>query len=207
MGDADDGTTRTKVGRLLERYDLGEEYGAHLEARWLGEAGERASLRTLADAFNRRLLEAALREAGAAVVDGEVENLYRLLSDEDVSAGQRTEAQSRLTREGVDVERLETDFVTYQAIRSYLQNERGAEYEESSAEDRIESTLQATQRLESRVQSVVGSNLDRLRGTEALTLGSFRLLVDVNVLCEDCGTQYGVTDLLRRGGCDCSDGE
>lgn len=203
--DGTNGTPRTKVGRIIDGYELGPEYGAELEAAWTDEGSERKSLRDLAEEFNRRLLAAAMSDAGMSTLDGEVDNLFRLLTKDDVTAGTRTEARSRLERNGVDVDKLERDFVTYQAIRSYLQNERGAEYEETSDEDRLERTADSIERLRSRLNSVVESNLNQLRETDRITLDQFRLFVSVDVLCEECGSQYTVTELLDRGGCDCDE--
>jgi len=199
-----DGGPSNKVARLLEAYGVDEGLGDELEALWTADGSERKSLRDLADYFNRRLLEAALSSADTATVDGEAANLYRLLTAENVSSGMRTEARTRLERAGVDVEQLERDFVTYQAIRSYLKTYRGAEYEGTSDEESVENVRETVQRLQSRVQRVVENGLTRLRSTDRLTLGEFRLFVDIDVLCETCGAQYGVVDLLKRGGCDCA---
>jgi len=200
---SDDDRPSSKVARLIEEYDLGASFGDRLEARWTAEGDERLSLRDLADLFNERLLHAALERAGASTIDGEVENLYRLLTDDDVSSGMRTEAKARLERDGLDVDGLERDFVTYQAIRSYLVDYRDAEYVESQGTDRVEKVTDTVQRLQSRTRTVAERSLEQLRDTDRLTLGRFRLFVEVDVLCEDCGAQYGVTELLERGGCDC----
>lgn len=202
MGSGDDGV-ETKVGRLLEEYDLGEEYGAELERAWTGADGERTSLRDLADEFNHDLLAAAMDAAGMSPVAGEVENLHRLLTTEEETAGTRTEVRRRLSQNGIDVEDLESDFVTHQAIRSYLQRERGAEYRKPDAADRVERTAESVGRLRSRLATITESNLEQLRDGDELTLGEFRLFTSVDVLCEDCGSQYPATELLERGGCDC----
>ena len=34
------GATQTKVGRLIEGYDLGPEYGSELEAAWTDDGSE-----------------------------------------------------------------------------------------------------------------------------------------------------------------------
>ncbi len=198
-----DTQSTTKVARLLEEYDLGEEFGAKLERLWTAEGDERESLRSLADRFNRRLLESAMANANMSSLDGEADNLYRLLTSDEVSGGAQLEARNRLTQNGVDVDRLETDFVTYQAIRTYLKNHRGAEYEQKNEQQRIESIVTAIQRLISRLESVTGTNLAKLRDSRRLTLGEFRVFVRVDVLCEECGSQYGAVELLQRGGCDC----
>ena len=208
MGSANEsagGTTSTKVGRLLDDYDLGAEYGDQLETDWTEEGAKRKSLRDLAEEFNRRLVAAAMSDAGMSTLDGEVDNIFRLLTQDDVTAGTRTEVRSRLERNGIDVDQLERDFVTYQAIRSYLQNERGAEYEETSDEDRLERTSDSIERLRARLSSVCETNLNQLRETDRITLDDFRLFVSVDVLCEGCGSQYTVAELLDRGGCDCDD--
>ncbi|KTG07760.1 hypothetical protein AUR64_02660 [Haloprofundus marisrubri] len=199
----DSNRPNSKVARVIEAYDLGPEFGDRLERLWTGEGEERQSLRDLADLFNRRVLDAALREAGASMLDGEVENVYRLLTDDDVSSGMRTEARVRLERDGVDIDRLERDFVTHQAIRSYLKKYRGAEYKGTSDAERMENTTQSIQRLRSRTATVTEGNLDQLRANDHITLGEFRLFVEMNVLCEECGAQYAVDELLERGGCDC----
>lgn len=201
--DESSGPTRTKVARLLDEYDLGEEYGRTLETAWTADGPERLSLRDLAGEFNRRLLAAAMRRAGMTTLDGEVDNLFRLLTDEEVTAGARTDARGRLERNGVDVEGVERDFVTYQAIRSYLRNERGAEYTETSDGDRLDGATETIERLRSRLASVCENNLEQLRRTDRITLDDFQLFVNVDVFCEGCGSQYMVSELLERGGCDC----
>lgn len=40
-------------------------------------------------------------------------------------------------------------------------------------------------------------------GAGMSTLGAFSVLVDVRVVCEDCGTHADVRTLLTDGGCDC----
>lgn len=198
-----DARPSSKVARLINEYGLETSFGEELEMRWTSEGNDRLSLRALADLFNRQLLETVIDDTGMTGVEGEVENLYRLLADDDVSSGMRTEAQSRLERNGVNVDQLERDFVTYQAIRSYLTEFRGAEYKGTTDADRIETATTTIQRLRSRLRSVVEGNLNQLRTTNRLTLGDFRLLIDIDVLCEDCDAQYSVFDLLSRGGCDC----
>ncbi|NHN47855.1 hypothetical protein G9464_09625 [Halostella sp. JP-L12] len=201
---AQDDRPQSKVARLIEKYDLGSEVGDRLEADWTGTDGDRMSLRDLADRFNRRILAAAMRDADRPVIDGEAANAYRLLTD-DVSGARRTEARQRLERAGVDVEAVERDFVTYQAVRSYLTEYRDAEYEGTSDEQRRENLAETVGRLRSRTTSVIESNLERLRDAGGFSLGEFRLLVSITVLCEDCDEQYGVAELLERGGCDCTE--
>lgn len=193
---------RSKVARLIEEYDLGG-LGAEMERRWTAEE-DRSSLRELAASFNQALLRAAMESEGAQLLDGEVENTYRLLTDDEVGSADRTRVRRRLEREGVDVDALLDDFVTYQAVRTYLRTHRDAEYTPDET-DPLEREATNVQRLRGRIDSVTEGKLEQLRDGGHLTLGEFRTLVDVRVVCEDCNGQYDVVDLLEAGGCDCSE--
>lgn len=196
-------TVDSKVARLIDVYELGDEFGDRLEELWTADGDQRESLRSLADRFNNRLLESAMADAGMSAVEGEVENLYRLLTEDNVSSGNRTEARQRLEQNGIDIKQLEQDFVTYQAIRSYLKEYRGATYERESEGKRIENVVNTIQQLRARTHSVTEKSLDQLKKTNLLSLGEFRIFIDISVLCEDCDTQYGVVELLRNGKCAC----
>lgn len=197
--------TASKVGRLIVEYDL-NGMGAELADAWLGVDGDRTSLRDLAEQFNERLVAAALAEADVDVLEGEAENTYRLLTDDDVSSGVRTRTRRSLEREGVDVERLRRDFVSHQAVHTYLTEFRGVERAEETDADRAEKAVGTVQRLESRVAAVTEKTARGLRDADNFTLGSFDVLIDVRVFCEDCGTQYDAVELFQGGGCDCEAG-
>lgn len=201
--DEDGGTVNSKVARLIDDYGLGAAYGDHLETLWTADGSERESLRTLADRFNKRLLEVAITEAGMSTVDGEVANIYRLLTDDGVSSGNRIEARRRLEQHGLGADELTQDFVTYQAIRTFLKEYRGAQYEDESQTDRTDSAIDTIQRLKSRTRSVAETSLDQLRGADRITLGEFRLFIDIGVHCEECNSQYEFIELVKRSGCDC----
>ena len=201
----DEGTggRRLKVVRLIDEYDL-ESVGAELERRWTTSGDDGMSLRALAAYFNRRLLEEAMADAGMQPLSGDVESLYEVLTSDDASSAERTRTTRRLEREGIDVAELQTDFVTYQAVRTYLKEHRDAEHA-SDDRDRTSIETENIQKLRGRTAAVTESKLEQLRDSNHLTLGEFRLFVDVTVFCEDCGQQYEVDELLEQGGCDCSD--
>jgi hypothetical protein len=201
-GDDRPPATRSKVGRVIREYGL-DGFGEELERRWLGDGYERESLRDLADVFNHRVLRRAMLDAGMDPLEGEVENTYDLLTGDDVSQGMRTQAINRLERSGLEVESLRSDFVSHQAIHTYLRKYRGAEQADEERGDRVERTVSTVRRLESRTVAVVENSLETLRNADTVAIGSFDVLVDVRVFCSDCGRQYDVVDLLERGGCDC----
>lgn len=193
---------QTKVGRLITEYGL-DGIGDELERRWTGQEENRDSLRTLADVFNRQVLAQVMTDRGMDTIDGEVENYYRLLTDEDISKGTKTETEMRLQQAEIDTEALRKDFVTYQAIRTFLQDVRGASYSPDNTTSTVESVQTSFDRLIGRATAVVEQKLRQFQSSEQFTLGSFQVRASVAVYCEDCETQYDVTTLLDQGGCDC----
>lgn len=196
--------TQTKVERIIDSYGL-EGIGDELESRWLGEQGDRRSLRELAEYFNCQFLEAVLQQAGEQPVDGETENLYRLLTADDISTSGRTQAETRLARYGVDVETVKRDFVSHQAIHTYLTEIRGAELptDASSPETAISNRREALLRLRNRLVAVAERSLDSLSQAGHLSDGDFDVTVGITVYCDDCGTTASINELFNQGGCDC----
>ena len=203
MGTGDDEPT-TKVGRLLAEYEL-DGLGAELEAHWTADTPERKSLRDLAALFNRELLRTQMRKHEMSTVDRDVARYYRLLTDDEVTTGQAVEARNELTEHGIDIDDLTGDFVTYQAVRGYLRNVRGAEYDRSGGDSQIEVERDRIERLITRTEAVTRDKLDQLENTDRIDLGTPRLFVGIDVFCEDCGSRYAVGQLLDRGGCDCDE--
>jgi protein-arginine kinase activator protein McsA len=206
MDQADDSSAsnsgrRGKVARLIEEYDL-LGIGEELEQMWTAEENRR-SLRELAAYFNQQLLQRAFEEASAQYLDGEIENTYRPLTEDDVSRAETTRVERRLERDGIDVEAVRDDFVTYQAIRSYLKDNRGAEYTQSSQEP-LEREKTNVQKLRGRMVSVIDGNIQQLQESNEVTLGEFQTLADIRIVCEDCNSQFEILELLDRGGCHCN---
>lgn len=194
--------SRSKVGRVIEKYQL-DGLAEELVAYWTGEYDERYSLRQLADYFNREVLRAALADAGENPLDGEVDNTYRLITDADVSEGMRTQAERRIERLGIDVDALASDFVSHQAIHTYLTKYQQVSYPGADDDVQLAKDRERIDRLENRLVAVIEDALSRSRSTDRLALSDFDVFVDTRVMCEECGTTYTVSDLVDRGGCDC----
>ncbi|WP_416841722.1 rod-determining factor RdfA [Haloferax sp. DFSO52] len=188
--------TNSKVGRLIESYGL-NGLGEELEQRWTADE-DAESLRTLADVFNHELLTAAATDAGLDLLDGEIKTFYEALANNDATGAERTRARGRLERAGIDVDGLQRDFVSHQAVHTYLTSYRGA-----SKERKRSDPTERVQRLRGRLAAVAESALDSVQNRDDFVIGSPDVLVDVQVLCADCGSQYGFDELVERGGCDC----
>lgn len=192
---------RTKVARLIEKYGV-RGIGDELERAWTAVGDEHRSLRDLAAEFNVRILQKAMEDANLRAADEEAETIYRILTDESVSSGDRTRVERRLEREGVDAHEIQTDFVSYQAVRSYLQKVRGAEYTPDRGAQ-VEKERRNVQKLLGRTEAVTRTKIDQLRSTERLALGEYTAFVDVRIVCNECDGQFHIDELLEAGGCDC----
>lgn len=195
------GSHRTgKVERLIEEYDL-VGIGDELVEAWAGTNGEQLSLRELAKQFNRQLLRTEMNELEATAREYDLDSVYRVLRDETVSSGKRARVRSQLEEDGIDLAALDSDFVSHLAIRTYLKH-RGTTREESTI-DQVKKESQRIQRLRSRATTVTESKLDQLRETDRIAVGNTSVLTEITVFCEDCGTQYGIDELLTERTCDC----
>ncbi|WP_423747429.1 rod-determining factor RdfA (plasmid) [Haladaptatus sp. SPP-AMP-3] len=192
-----------KVSRVAKKYDLAD-IGDELVELWSRDE-DPVSLRDLATYFNKQVLQTAIENAAMDTLDGDTENIYRLLTDEDTSRGVEIETQKKLERNGIDVDELRSDFVTYQSVRTYLQSGRDIEYRQQTDSERIENVNRSIQQLQSRTQTVAEENLAQLNRTDRIDIGTFRVLLDLRVFCEDCETQYDVREILDQGGCRCAD--
>lgn len=191
---------RYKISRVAEKYGLPDIEDELVERRTRDDP---ESLRALASYFNREVLRAAMEAAHVNALEGEVENTYRLLTGKDVSSGVRTETRKQLERNGISVDELESDFVTYQAVRTYLKEGRDIEYERASDTNRVETVEESITRLQNRTLAVTEEKLGQLDRTDRIDLGEFQVFLDLRVFCEDCGTQYEIGKLLQQGGCQC----
>lgn len=191
---------RSKVGRLVAEHGL-EDLPGELEARWTAPREERSSLRDLADYVNRRILESVLRDAGRDPLPDDVEAIYRALTDEDASAAERTRRRRSLERDGIDVDNLEGDFVSHQAVHTYLTKYREAEHRLDA--ELAERSLRRLRRLQGRTTAVTEDTIERLVDRGEINGGDLRVILSLQVLCETCGTSHDATTFIENGGCSC----
>ncbi|PSQ49145.1 hypothetical protein BRD19_04750 [Halobacteriales archaeon SW_7_65_23] len=188
---------RGKVERLIDEYDL--DVGPELIDAWTREQNRR-SLRDLARYFNRELLRERLDRHGVSSVGMDVETVYRHLRGEE-SAGSQTRVHRQLDREGVDVESLREEFVSHTAIRTFLRNRSVTRSEDEG--DQVAAEATHIQQLQNRTAVVAEDKLETLRSTDRVLIGDFRVLVDIQVFCEDCQRQFDINELLEVRRCSC----
>lgn len=200
MADADDTKPASKVARVIEEYGL-EGMGDHLTEGWTGENGSRTSLRDLADEFNQAVLATALRESGVTANEYDVEATYRVLADDGVSNADTVRKERELDRDGVDIEEVRKDFVTHQAVHTYLTEYREAELDDQSVD--ADAKVDTLERLEGRTAAVAESTLSMLVNAGEVSERDYELFVEVRAVCDACGSDYALVDLISRGGCGC----
>jgi len=191
-----------KINRVEKKYDI-NNLDEHLIKKYTRET-DPLSLRELAAYCNQRILQAALEEQGAHPLDGEVENLYTLLTDEDVSSGVRTEAKNRVKSEGVDIEAVLDNFVSYQTIRRYLNDHLNITREKTYTKSSKRELTDRIFSLESRLQTVTTETIQQMHRNHGISVGNADVRVNVTVSCEECGQYCTVREFVNQGGCNCN---
>lgn len=130
-----------------------------------------------------------------------MEMIHRVLTDETISTGMRNQARRRLKRTNVDIESIRQDFVSRQAIHTFLTKKRNAEY---TPEDAPQSSIKTVQKLTERTKRIVESKVGQFQRNRGLDIGNFHVFVVVRIMWEECGNQYKLPDLFERNSCDCT---
>lgn len=187
-----------KVDHVGQKHDL-----QHLDDRIRRRReNEDYSLRDLETYINARVLRAAMEQVDMDVLDGQAEDYYRRLADEDEGSLKRKEVRRHLKTAGVDVDDTADDFVCYQTVRKHLNEcldiSTSEEYEPNLRESR--NRIGA---LRTRVKSVVHSIVERLRKYDVLDIGEPDVMVTVKVRCSECSRIYSLVELFDSRGCGC----
>ncbi|MFC6964825.1 zinc ribbon domain-containing protein [Halocatena marina] len=151
------------------------------------------------------MLKATFRNINSNLFKVEVKDTYTLLTGDDTTEGMRVQAKNTLQSDGVNTDQLLTDFVSHQSIYTYLTATRGVS-KGSKSSSCVDSNTQTIQKLRGRSVAVIEQSLKSLRNTQRLRLGDFNGLVETQIYCRDCGTQFEVIQLLDRDECDCDIG-
>ena len=188
-----------KVCRVLDERGL-NRLDEELVARWHGESSERMGYRRLADWLNTTLLRREMERAGVPTGGDEARSRYdRLRGDDDTADA----VGDLLRREGVTVDSVREDFVSYSVVRTHLRDCLGEERDSSPPAD------WETDRLEGLQAYTTDEAADAIRSLVnkgALSAGGeIEPVVSIRVTCSACGVTVPVDDALAAGTfCDCS---
>ena len=186
-----------KVGRSAAAYGLAN---VDEDLRRRHDRGE--SLRDLAAFVNRRILGGAIDSADVDAVS-DAGTIYDLLADDDLSAGRRTEIREKLARAGVDVEAVESSYVSHQTVRDHLRECLSVDTSVSADVD-PESARGTIEWARARFLGIAERTVERLASADELAVGDVEVTGTVRVTCRDCGETYRLGVLIDRGGCGCT---
>jgi len=181
-----------KVCRVLSKYDC-EYHNDRLVEQWTAPKSERKGYRQLARWLNVNLLRRQMDRAGLSTLGGEAESRYDRLTEESSTA---LELRDHLESEGIKIDKLTSDFVSYGVIRRHLHECLEAERETSSSEWEQEAIEISRKRAEEKIEEAIGSLLNKGR----IEAGSSTALhLEIEIECNECNTRIPVYRALRRG--------
>ena len=191
-----------KVCRVLEKYDI-EYYDERLVEQWTAPKAERKGYRQLADWLNKNVLRQEMDRVGVSTLGGEVESKYERLREESATAVQ---LRQQLASEGIRIEELEDDFVSYGVIRRHLKECLEAERSDPEVSDWEETAIQiTTDRAEEKIADATRSLLNK---GEVVASDDVSLHVSTEIECENCQTRIPLARAVRRGYvCSCGNKE
>lgn len=199
--ESDSDSCDCKVGRVIEEYEL-DGVNRELSIRRRGESRDVASLRDLTEYFNKAVLQSAIERTGRDPLEGEVDNIYRLLTDDEISSGSRVHTRRRLERDGIDLEAVEKSFVSHPTIGNHLRNCLDVQ-RPTETRDRVATAEERIYKMQNRSEAVIRTTVEQLVNAQEIAAGDLSVMVDASVTCEACGVHAPVQEFIDRGGCDC----
>lgn len=191
-----------KVCRVLDEHGLAD-LNSRLVAQWKGDDVERKGYRKLATWLNVMLLRQAMDRAGIPTLGDEARSKYMRLQGKDGTTA--SEVREVLASEGIGIEQLERDFVSYGVIRTHLTECLEAEREQTEGEWELRAIEITREHSRNKVLNSVQSllNKNRLQTGEEIDVH-----VDIRIECEECHTRMPLDRALRRGEvCQCGAAE
>lgn len=178
-----------KVCRVLAERGL-EDYGRRLLAQWRGEDGDRKGYRQLSRWLNVSLLRREMEAAGLSTLGDEPASKYdRLRSDDHAD-----EVATLLEREGIDVGRLRSDFVSYGVVRTHILDCLDEEYEPTPQSGWETDTIEIAR---DHAATKIGEAVSALAGKDEIGVGNdVTVHQDIEVECERCGVRLPLGPLL-----------
>lgn len=188
-----------KVCRVLGERGL-EHYDERLLMEWRGDGTQRKGYRQLARWLNVTLLRREMDKAGLPTLGEEAESKYERLRGDDANAA---EIANVLEREGVDVEGLRADFVSYGVVRTHITDCLDETYEPGeSSEWETDAIDIARDHARGKISEAVRSLVNKgdIEGGDDVEIH-----LDVELECRSCQTRVLLRRALRRGQvCQCT---
>lgn len=187
-----------KIGRIATEYGF-SNLDSRLAEGWRGGT----SIRRLTEELNKDIIESELDAANVGQVQWSRSPVYEALHTDELSEAEEIEIRRELERAGVDVEQLAADLVSHQTVYRHLTRCLDA----SKADDRTPDERRDTARktvyaLQQRTELVTESTLETLQSADVTDLGDIEVVVDLQVVCDDCGHSMDFETAVSDG-CNC----
>lgn len=187
-----------KVSRARDRYDIDAD-DATLVADWQ----DGTSVRSLARTFNEALIDARLQSVDGSSVAWNRLPVYEAVKTDDLDQSDVIEVRRELERVGVDPDELEADLISHQTMYRHLTSCLNATATtEATPEDRREKARDTVYALQRRTTIVTESTMETLQSAGITDIGDPDVLVDVQIVCRECGRSMDFETALADG-CNC----
>lgn len=149
-----------------------------------------------------------MESAGMRVLEGDADNYYHQLTSDDTARVAAEDIRHGLEHEGVPVDEVLSNMVSYQTVRSHLNDcldiDTSGDYGNGPDPKHAKQTVR---KIQSRTKRIVGQTIERLSDSGKLSLESPSVNVVVTVTCEGCGRSYRAHELMEGADCECADKE
>jgi hypothetical protein len=125
-----------------------------------------------------------------------------MLQGEDGSDVKRAELRARLRDKGVNVDDLETAFVSHVTIRSHLQECVNVQPAETTTD--FEKTVNTVRWARTRAENIIQNTLNSAVSTDDLQTGDIETELIVRATCEKCGDTFYIEELFDERQCSCA---
>lgn len=187
-----------KVSRARDRYDIDAD-DATLVADWQ----DGTSVRSLTRTFNEALIDARLESVDGSTVVWNRLPVYEAVRTEDLDQSDVIEVRRELERVEVDPDELESDLISHQTMYRHLTSCLDATAStDATPEDRREKARNTVYALQRRTTIVTESTMETLQSVGVTAIGDPDVLVDVQIICRECGQSMDFETALADG-CNC----
>jgi len=187
-----------KIGQVMTEYGL-PNGNAYLVSEWQ----DGGSIRHLTEEFNKDIIESALTAANVDRVEWSRTPVFEALHTDELGKTEEIEIRRELERAGVNVEQLSADLVSHQTVYRHLTKCLDASKDdEKTPEQRREKAQDTVHALQQRTELVTESTIETLQSADITNLGDTEVLVDIQVVCNNCGRSMDFETAICDG-CQC----
>lgn len=187
-----------KVGRVSRVYELPKE-DTQLVEKW--QSG--TSVRQLTEEINKDIVRSKLETANVGQIKLSQSPVYKALHTNELSKAEEIKIRRELDHAGIDVEKLSSDLVSHQTVYRHLKQcldvSKGEDQTPNERREKAKDTVYA---LQQRTEIVTESTIHMLQTADITNLGNIEVVVDLQIVCDDCGRSMDFESAISQG-CKC----